>query len=59
MGVKVRKRKNDTGRRGIMTRKLSGSLQLMMRQYALEQQLAVSPHCTKPDKPGAACPYLC
>jgi hypothetical protein len=59
VGVKVRKRKNDTGRRGIMTWIPGGSLQRMMRQYALEQQLAVSPRCTKPDKPGAACPYLC
>jgi len=57
VGVKVRKRKNDTGRRGIMTRIPGGSLQRMMRQYALEQQLVVSPRCTKPDKPGAACPY--
>ena len=53
----MRKRKNDTGRCGIMTRIPGGTLQHMMRPYALEQQLVVGPRCTKPGKPGAACPY--
>ena len=40
-----------------MTRIPEGALQRMMLVYSREQWLVVSPLCTKPDKPGARCPY--
>lgn len=57
VGMKVKKRKNDTARRGIMTRVPGSHLQRMMKAYAQEQRLIISPRCTKPDSPGAHCPY--
>jgi len=57
IGLKVKKRKNDVERRGLMTRVPAGLLQRFMLAYVQEQRLMVNPRCTKADKPGARCPY--
>ena len=57
VGIKVKKRKNDTARRGLMTRVPGSHLQRMMMAYSQEQRLNISPRCTKTDSPGAHCPY--
>ena len=58
IGIKIRKGKTDTGRRGLMTRVPPSTLQRRMREYAIEQGLHVHPRCTKSNHPGAKCPFL-
>ena len=53
MGIKVKKRKNDTAGRGLVTRVPGSHLQRVMMAYSQEQRLDISPRCTKTDSPGA------
>ena len=56
-GVRVRKRKSDTGRRGLCTRVPSGILLERLRRWIRDQGLEVSPLCTDKENPGARCPF--
>ena len=56
-GVRVRKRKSDTGRRGLCTRVPPGILLERLRWWIREQGLEVSPFCTDKENPGARCPF--
>ena len=49
MGIKVKKRENDTARRGLMTRVPRSHLQHMMMTYSQERLLYVSPRYIKTD----------
>ena len=48
VGIKVKKRKNDTARRGLMTRVPGSHLQRMMMAYSQMQRSDISPRCTMP-----------
>ena len=56
-GVRVRKRKSDTGRRGLCTRVPPGILLERLRWWIREHGLEVSPFCTDKENPGARCPF--
>ena len=56
-GVRVRKRKSDTGRRGLCTRVPPGILLERLRRWIRDQGLEVSPLCTDKENPGARCPF--
>ena len=61
IGIKIVKRKNDTNRRGIMTRVPPGPLAERLLQWIEAERLRRHPRCTRESAPGARyryCPPL-
>lgn len=56
-GHKIVKRKNDTKRRGIMTRVPPGPLAERLRKWIAEERLVRHPQCTLESSPGARCRF--
>lgn len=56
-GCYVQKRKNDSQRRGLCTRIPGGVLLDKLRKWMRDQELEVSPLCTRQGMPGARCQY--
>jgi hypothetical protein len=56
-GLKIVKRKNDTKRRGIMTRVPPGPLAERLRKWIAEERLVRHPQCTLESSPGARCRF--
>ena len=57
IGIKIVKRKNDTKRRGIMTRIPPSSLAERLLQWIEAERLRQHPRCTRETAPGARCRY--
>ena len=57
IGIKIVKRKNDTKRRGIMTRIPPGPLAERLLQWIEAERLRLHPRCTRESAPGARCRY--
>ena len=55
-GVRVRKKKSDTGRRGLCTRVPPGILLERLRRWIRDQGLKVNPFCTAKENQGRALP---
>jgi hypothetical protein len=56
-GLKIFKRKNDTKRRGIMTRIPLGQLAERLRKWIVKERLVRHPRCTLESTPRACCRY--
>jgi hypothetical protein len=57
IGLKIVKRKNDTKRRGIMTRIPPGPFADRITAWIAEEELVRHPRCTLDTAPGARCRY--
>ena len=57
IGIKIVERKNDTKRRGIMTRVPPGPFADRLRRWIEDEQLLQHPRCTRESAPGARCRY--
>jgi hypothetical protein len=57
IGIKIVKRKNDTKRRGIMTRLPPGTFADRLRKCIDDEQLFRHPRCTRESAPGARCRF--
>ena len=55
IGIKIVKRKNDTKRRGIMTRIPPGPFAERLLRWIQEEELTRHPRCTRESAPGARC----
>ena len=55
IGIKIVKRKNDTKRRGIMTRIPPGPFAERLLRWIQEEELARHPRCTRESAPGSRC----